>query len=122
MTMKNKILIVEDSLSIREEILNILTLEGYLIFEAENGKKGLEIALKESPDLIISDVLMPVMDGFEMFKKLKYNKITKTIPFIFLSVKVEIEDVRVKRGLGAGDYLTKPITVNALVKAVKNII
>ena len=118
--MKKKILIVEDSLSIREEILNILTLEGYLIFEAENGKMGLEIALKESLDLIISDVLMPEMDGFEMFKRLKKNKKTKTIPVIFLSVKVEKEDVKFKKRLGASDYLTKPITVNALMEAVKN--
>ena len=62
-----KILVVEDTLSIREEIHDILLLEGYNVLQTENGSIGFEIALKENPDLIVSDILMPVLNGYEMF-------------------------------------------------------
>jgi DNA-binding response OmpR family regulator len=114
-----KILIVEDTLAIREEVFDILILEGYRVFEAKDGKKGLEIALKENPDLIISDILMPKMNGFEMFEKLKKNDKTKVIPLIFLSAKGEKEDIRTGMDNGAQDYLTKPININDLLSAVE---
>jgi DNA-binding response OmpR family regulator len=115
-----KILIVEDTLAIREEIFDILTMEGYYVFKAENGEIGFEMALKENPDLIISDILMPNLNGFEMFEKLQSNKKTMGIPLIFLSAKGEKEDIRIGMNLGAEDYLTKPIKINDLVNAVQN--
>jgi signal transduction histidine kinase len=115
-----KILIVEDTLVIREEIFDILSMEGYSVFEAENGRIGYEMALKESPDLIISDILMPDLNGYEMFEKLQEDKKTITIPLIFLSAKGKKEDIRIGMNLGAEDYLTKPINVNYLLDAVKN--
>ena len=115
-----KILIVEDTLSIREEVSDILFMEGYNVFQAQNGKVGFEMALKENPDLIVSDILMPELDGFEMFKKLQKEKKTMTIPLIFLSAKGEKTDIRFGMNLGAEDYLTKPINVNDLMNAVKN--
>ena len=114
-----KILIVEDTLTIREEIHDILVMEGYTVFEAENGSIGFEIALKKHPDLIISDILMPKLNGFEMYKKLQNNKTTKLIPLIFLSAKAEKSDIRVGMRLGAEDYLTKPIDVEDLLNTVK---
>ena len=114
-----KILIVEDTLTIREEIHDILVMEGYIVFEAENGGIGFEIALKERPDLIISDILMPKLNGFEMYKKLQNNKTTKLIPLIFLSAKAEKSDIRAGMNLGAEDYLTKPIDVEDLLNTVK---
>ena len=114
-----KILIVEDTLTIREEIHDILVMEGYTIFEAENGSIGFEIALKKHPDLIISDILMPKLNGFEMYKKLQNNKTTKLIPLIFLSAKAEKSDIRAGMRLGAEDYLTKPIDVEDLLNTVK---
>ena len=69
-----KILIVEDTLAIREEIYDILLMEDYTVFQAENGKIGYEMAVKEKPDLIISDILMPEVNGLEMFEKLQKNK------------------------------------------------
>jgi signal transduction histidine kinase len=114
-----KILIVEDTLTIREEIHDILVMEGYTVFDADNGSIGFEIALKEHPDLIISDILMPKLNGFEMYKKLQNNKITKLIPLIFLSAKAEKSDIRVGMSLGAEDYLTKPIDVEDLLNTVK---
>jgi DNA-binding response OmpR family regulator len=118
--MKNKILIVEDTLAVREEIHDILLMEGYTVFEAKDGIEGFEMALKVHPDLIISDILMPELNGFEMFKKLQKDKRTIGIPLIFLSAKGEKEDIRIGMNLGAEDYLTKPINVNDLVNAAKN--
>tara|TARA_B110000902_G_scaffold34542_1_gene36701 strand:- start:4126 stop:5217 length:1092 start_codon:yes stop_codon:yes gene_type:complete len=115
-----KILIVEDTLVIREEVYDILCMEGYTVFQAENGRIGYEMALKDSPDLIISDILMPELNGYEMFEKLQEEKKTMTIPLIFLSAKGKKEDIRTGMNLGAEDYLTKPINVNYLLDAVKN--
>ena len=116
----HKILIVEDTLSIREEVFDILTMEGYTVFQAENGEIGFEMALKEKPDLIISDILMPEMNGFEMFEKLNKKKKTKSIPLIFLSAKGEKRDIRIGMNLGAEDYLTKPVNIDDLMSAVEN--
>ncbi|TXD46867.1 response regulator transcription factor [Polaribacter sp. IC073] len=115
-----KILIVEDTLTIREEVCDILEMEGYSVFQAINGKIGFEMSIKEHPDLIISDILMPSVDGFEMFNQLQSHKETSAIPLIFLSAKGEKEDIRIGMNLGAEDYLTKPINVNDLVNAVDN--
>jgi two-component system sensor histidine kinase/response regulator len=115
-----KVLIIEDTLAIREEIYDILLMEGYEVFQAENGLIGFEIALIEHPDLIISDILMPHLNGFEMFEKLQTNKKTASIPLIFLSAKAEKEDIRIGMNLGAEDYLTKPLNINDLLNAVEN--
>jgi len=115
-----KVLVVEDTLSIREEINDILLMEDYVVFQAENGKIGFEIALKENPDLIVSDILMPVLNGFEMFEKLQNNSKTMNIPLIFLSAKAEKKDIRIGMNLGAEDYLTKPIDTTDLVNAIEN--
>jgi two-component system sensor histidine kinase/response regulator len=115
-----KVLIVEDTLAIKEEIHDILIMEGYKVFQAENGLIGFEIALIEQPDLIISDILMPHLNGFGMFEKLQTNKKTANIPLIFLSAKAEKEDIRIGMNLGAEDYLTKPLNINDLLNAVEN--
>ena len=116
----HKVLIVEDTLAIREEIYDILVMEGYEVFQAENGLIGFKLALREQPDLIVSDILMPELNGFEMFEKLQKNKKTKGIPLIFLSAKAEKDDIRTGMNLGAEDYLTKPLNVNDLLNAVEN--
>ncbi len=118
----HKILIVEDTLAVREEIYDILILEGYNVFQAKDGLEGYEMALKENPDLIISDILMPKLNGFEMFKKLQKHQKIMNIPLIFLSAIGEKEDIKTGMNLGAEDYLTKPINVNDLVNAAENII
>jgi|TARA_B110000967_G_scaffold182760_1_gene200941 DNA-binding response OmpR family regulator len=118
--MTYNVLIVEDTLAIREEIFDILVMEGYEVFQAENGRVGFEIALKKKPDLIISDILMPEMNGFEMFNKLQKNHETKNIPLIFLSAKGEQQDISAGMKLGAENYLTKPINVTDLLHVIKN--
>jgi two-component system sensor histidine kinase/response regulator len=117
---RGKVLIVEDTLAIREEVYDILLMENYVVFQAENGIMGFEVALQENPDLIISDILMPGLNGFEMFEKLQGNMKTASIPLMFLSAKAEKGDIRIGMNLGAEDYLTKPINVDDLLNAVKN--
>ena len=113
-----KILIVEDTRLIREEIYDILSLEGYIVLQAENGDIGYKMAITNLPDLIISDILMPELNGLEMFEKLKENKKTKRIPLIFLSAKGGYEDIRSGMNAGAEDYLIKPIITDELVEVV----
>ncbi|WP_238299981.1 response regulator transcription factor [Polaribacter irgensii] len=114
-----KILVVEDTLVIREELTDILSLEGYQVFEADNGNIGFDVALKEAPNLIISDILMPELDGFGMYKKLQTHNKTRIIPLIFLSAKAETEDITTGLNLGAKNYLTKPININILLNTIK---
>lgn len=113
-----KILIVEDTRLIREEIYDILSLEGHTVLQAENGDVGYKMAITNLPDLIISDILMPELNGLDMFEKLKENKKTKRIPLIFLSAKGGYEDIRSGMNAGAEDYLIKPIITDELVEVV----
>lgn len=114
----NKILVIEDELLVRENILERLEAEGFDILEAENGLVGVELALEKKPDLIICDVMMPEMDGYGVLSMLRQNSATATIPFIFLTAKADKVDVRQGMELGADDYLTKPFTRNELLGAI----
>ena len=114
-----KILVVEDNEEVRDNILEILELSNYKVFTAENGKAGIELALKEIPDLIVCDIMMPVLDGYGVLHLLGKNETTSGIPFIFLTAKSEKNDFRKAMELGADDYLTKPFDGTELLKAVK---
>lgn len=113
-----KILLIEDNDDIRNNTAEILELSNYEVFTAENGKAGIEQALKHIPDLIICDVMMPVLDGFGVLHSLQKNKSVKNIPFIFLTAKTERSDIRKGMELGADDYITKPFTGTELLNAV----
>lgn len=115
-----KILVIEDEKNIRNRIVDTLELANgdYTIFTAENGRIGVEIARAEIPDLIISDVMMPEMDGYEVLKTLRSQELTASIPFIFLSAKADIAHIREGMNLGADDYLPKPFSIDELLKAV----
>ena len=106
--MKNKILIIEDNLDVRENLSEILTLSGYKTISAVNGKEGVQAALKESPDLILCDIMMPELDGYGVLRILSKNPAMASIPFIFLTAKTEMTDMRRGMTLGADDYITKP--------------
>ena len=116
-----KILIVDNALEEREDVYNILLLEGYQVFQAENGSVGFKKALKENPDLIISEVVLPELSGLEMLKKLNKETITN-IPLIFLSKKNKKEDVRNGMNAGAEDYLEKPFDKEELITVVKRVL
>ena len=115
-----KILLIEDNADIRENTAEILELTNYIVFTAENGKTGVEIALRENPDLIVCDIMMPVLDGYGVLHMLKKNAVTKNTPFIFLSAKSERTDFRKGMELGADDYITKPFTETELLNAVES--
>ncbi len=113
-----KILVVEDETVIRENISELLETEGFEVISAEDGYEGYNIALNSLPDLILSDIRMPRMDGLDMLKKLQNNPLTSAIPFIFLSAKVEPQDIRDGMTLGADDYLLKPYKSTDLLSAI----
>ena len=94
---------MEDNELIRENITEMLDLANYKTYAAENGKVGVEIALREHPDLIVCDVMMPVLDGYGALHLLSKNDSTKNIPFIFLTAKAERSDFRKGKELGADD-------------------
>lgn len=119
MTNMKKILIIEDNLEVRENIAELLELSGYEVSEAEQGKIGVKIALEVLPDLIICDVMMPVLDGYGTLKVLQNNPKTQQIPFIFLTAKAEKKDFRMGMNLGADDYITKPFTDVELLEAIE---
>lgn len=113
-----KILIIEDNWELRENTAELLELENYEIITADNGKKGIDLALKCQPDLIISDVNMPELDGFDVLKTLKEFVKLKKIPFIFLTARSEKNDKKMGEDLGADAYLTKPFDIEELLKTV----
>ncbi len=113
------ILLIEDNPEIRESMAEILTLSGYDIFKASNGKLGLSIARTEKPDLIICDVVMPELDGFGVLSLLAKDPSTQSIPFIFLTSKLEGQDLRKGMNLGADDYLTKPFELSELLQTIE---
>lgn len=113
-----KILIIEDNEEVRENTMEILQLSSYEVFVAEDGKKGVEMAKKERPDLIICDIMMPVLDGYAVLHLLNMNPETAGIPFIFLTAKSEKTDFRKGMDMGADDYLTKPFDGTELLNAV----
>ncbi|MFN8333500.1 MAG: response regulator [Cyclobacteriaceae bacterium] len=114
-----KILLIEDNPGIRENTSEILSLAGYEVSTAENGKIGVDIAQRHKPDLIICDIMMPELDGYGVLHILNKNPETSSIPFIFLTAKTEKTDIRKGMTLGADDYLTKPFDDTDLLNAIE---
>jgi len=117
--MKDRILLIEDNQDIRENTAEILELANYEVFTAENGKAGIESALQNNPDIIICDVMMPVLDGYGVLHLISKNEKLSEIPFIFLTAKSERSDFRKGMEMGADDYITKPFTDIELLNAVE---
>ena len=113
-----KILLIEDNDHIRENTAEILELANYKVTTAANGKIGVEMALKHIPDLIICDVMMPVLDGYGVLHAIQKNDTVKNTPFIFLTAKTERNDFRRGMESGADDYITKPFDGTELLNAV----
>ena len=114
-----KILIIEDNDDIRENLAEILELAGYDAYTAENGKKGVEKAEQIPPDLILCDVMMPVLDGYGVLSIVNKKPALADIPFIFLTAKSEKTDFRYGMNLGADDYISKPFETNELLKVIE---
>lgn len=114
-----KILLIEDNPDIRDNTSEILSLAGYEVSTAENGKIGVDLAQRIKPDLIICDIMMPELDGYGVLHILNKNEATAAIPFIFLTAKTEKNDIRKGMTLGADDYLTKPFDDTDLLNAIE---
>lgn len=113
-----KILVVEDEDGIRSNLVRMLGLEGYDVLEASNGRLGLETARLDIPDLILSDVMMPELDGYGLLEALRADPLTAGIPFIFLTARTDRMDRRRGMNLGADDYLGKPFSRDEVLDAV----
>ncbi|MBB1282959.1 response regulator [Flavisolibacter sp. BT320] len=117
--MAKTILVIDDNNDLRENTAEILDLAGYKTLTAENGKRGVEVATKEKPDVIVCDIMMPELDGYGVLHLLRKNADTQNIPFIFLTAKTERSDFRKGMEMGADDYVTKPFEDIELLNAIE---
>lgn len=115
-----KVLIIEDDEVLRENISELLEIAGYSVLSAENGRAGIEMAIKNSPDIILCDIIMPELNGYEVLEKLNKRKVTNRIPFIFLTAKSDQREIRRGMNLGADDYITKPFLEEDLLKSIES--
>ena len=113
------ILLIEDHAPLRENLREMLTLEGFKVLAASESRSGLEMARTERPALILCDIMLPGMDGYEVLAHLRCDSNTRALPFIFLTAKGTPPDIRAGMNLGADDYLPKPVSRADLLKAVR---
>ncbi|MEQ9404078.1 MAG: response regulator [Cyclobacteriaceae bacterium] len=116
---KKTILVIEDQPDVRENIVELLELSNYNVLSSPDGKDGVKKALASPPDLILCDIMMPEMDGYEVLYLLSKNPETSIIPFIFLTAKAEKTDFRKGMNMGADDYITKPFEEMELLGAIE---
>ena len=112
-------MIIEYDSGIRENLIEFLELYGYHVFAVTNGKDGIECLPVFLPDLIICDVIMPVMDGYQVFSSIFSHLHKNKVPFIFCSTKSEKKDHLEGIGLGANDYIIKPFELDILLTSVR---
>ena len=113
-----KLLVVEDDDAIREGLSELLTLEGFKVKETRNGKEALDVLINSEPDMVISDIMMPVMDGHTLLENYKNLPNNNNIPFLFLTAFADNTNIRKGMNLGADDYLTKPFSRKELLRAI----
>lgn len=113
-----KILVIEDEAATLDNLVLMLEMEGFKPLSAPNGRKGIAIAKRERPDVILCDVSMPELDGHGVLEALRADPATVAIPFIFLTAKGDKKDLRTGMNLGADDYLTKPASAEDVLAAI----
>lgn len=113
------VLLIEDNEEIRENMAEILELSNYKVLTAPDGKQGVSLAISHIPDIIVCDIMMPVLDGYGVLHMLHKNENTRHIPFIFITAKAERSEIRKGMELGADDYLTKPFNGTELLNAIE---
>jgi CheY-like chemotaxis protein len=114
-----KILVIEDEISVRQNLVELLNAEGYQAIEAKDGEEGVSLAWEQLPDLILCDISMPRMDGFGVLSRISRDPATATIPFVFLTARVERDDLRRGMSLGADDFITKPFSIDEILSAIE---
>jgi DNA-binding response OmpR family regulator/DNA-binding CsgD family transcriptional regulator len=112
------ILIIEDNKSLREEVFEALKFEGYEVLQADCGKLGVKYAISQHPDLILCDIMMPEMDGYEVLSNIRQHEQAKLIPFIFITALADRTNLRTGMEMGADDYITKPFSIKELTSAI----
>lgn len=117
--MSYRILVIEDDDGIRSEVLDWLGFEGYDVYGATDGREGIHMAMRMLPDLVISDINMPEMNGYRVLLELRANRATAMTPFIFMTARTTRSDHRYGMEIGAEDYITKPFTNEELLNSVK---
>ena len=117
-----RILICDDDPVILRLLQVNLELEGYDVLLAHHGEQAIEVATAEHPDLVILDIMMPKLDGYQTCERLKANDETKEIPVVFLSAKAQQTDIDRGKEFGVADYLTKPFDPNDLIDVVERLI
>ncbi|MEO1387657.1 MAG: response regulator [Cyanobacteria bacterium J06634_6] len=116
--MPKKILVIEDETETRNIFLRCLAFEDFDAIGAQNGETGISMATQHRPDLVVCDIMMPDIDGYGVLSALRSQPTTRAIPFIFLTAKVTMAELREGMTLGADDYLTKPCTVEQFLEAI----
>ena len=119
---KEKVLIIDDDLNIIRSISFVLEREGYIVITATDGKEALKKAKEELPNLIILDIILPELNGFEVYKLLKADTRTREIRIIVLTAKGDKKNERLSKELGVDAYMTKPFNINTLLLEVKKIL
>jgi CRP/FNR family cyclic AMP-dependent transcriptional regulator len=117
-----RILLVDDNEAIRENTTELLELEHYQVITACNGKEGFDLALSESPDLIICDIMMPVVDGYHLLEYLRNEASLKHIPFIFFTASAEKSEIKKGFDMGAAGYIVKPFDADDLLNEISHIL
>ncbi|MEB3180635.1 MAG: response regulator [Nostocaceae cyanobacterium] len=121
LTLISTILVVEDSLTEMELITHYLNESGYKVIKATNAKDAMDLAIKQQPNVIVTDVVMPGMSGFELCRSFKKNPATEKVPIIICSSKNQEIDRLWGMKQGADAYLTKPYTREQLIRAIKSV-
>ena len=116
------ILLIEDNIDMSENTAEILEMAEYMVITAEDGEIGIRLAALCQPDLIISDITMPVMDGFDVLENIRKSITVRNTPFLFLTARTENENRKIGMDLGATAYLTKPFDGDELLKVISTII
>ena len=118
--MMKKILVIEDEEFIRENLIELLEIEGFEAIGAENGFVGVSLAKQCQPDLILCDVMMPELDGYGVLNALREDCVTGTIPFLFLTASADRNNLQKIRELGMNDYILKPFNIDKFLAAITN--
>jgi CheY-like chemotaxis protein len=122
MAAKKRVLVCDDDPVILRLLEVNLELEGFEVLTGNNGEEGVEIALREQPDLVILDIMMPRMDGYEACRRLKEEEKTQHIPVVFLSAKAQLADIEKGKSFGVAEYLTKPFDPTDLTDLVLKLV
>jgi two-component system, sensor histidine kinase and response regulator len=116
---KSTILVIDDNLLFLETLLELLETHGFQVIGGQNGFLGLQLAAEQMPDVIICDINMPELNGYQVLMKLRQNPLTAKIPFIFITAKPIDHPQKVVQEMGANSYLIKPFSTTQLILTIK---